>query len=202
MKKFKNLEEGLFFHKYCILCKKPISCPGECTYEISGGGETNYDLSFEYYLWSGTWIRVNARTECVETFTKAYENNYSINTPSSAYKSFSSSPPQSGKEYFCYYISCQSCLNFNYSLQLILNWGTLRIEEVFLNSESVTFHNNGNMYYISNRYSFNKTEFLVDIYNSGYPGPVKNPIIMPLIELDYENPENTLEKVKKLIIFS
>ena len=85
---------------------------------------------------------------------------------------------------------------------MILNWGTLRIEEVFLNSESVTFHNNGNMYDISNRYSFNKTEFLVDIYNSGYPGPVTKPIIMPLIELDYENPENTLEKVKKLIIFS
>jgi hypothetical protein len=175
MKEFESLKEGFFFHKNCILCQEPLH------------GFPKRE-KFNYCLAADLSININVNTEEVKL------NHCTKET---------AIVPTTGTEYFCHYVTCVSCLRFYYSIQITFGWNSMQIEKTCLNSESFSIIKDGYIYSILNRYPVNITEYTCDIYdNEGDFSDVSSPSIkLPLININYNNPRNTVEKIKKLIVF-
>jgi hypothetical protein len=99
--------------------------------------------------------------------------------------------------------SCK-CQKYSFMLQLIVNLKLLNLSEIYLNSEKVIIINQEGRYEIRNVYTTNKTEY------GFFPGNPEVELVdvsykhqlLPLIPLDRQHPDKTLQRIKNLLIFT
>jgi hypothetical protein len=94
-------------------------------------------------------------------------------------------------------IDCISCCQYSYTLQLHLNLSTKKLTSIYLNSETISFEDKGVVHEIKNIYSLKETQY------SCFPkdGSART-TQLPLIELNLDKPKETINRIKKLLIFT
>ncbi len=93
-------------------------------------------------------------------------------------------------------LECYDCCQYSYTLQLKIDTSQLKVVNVVLNSEFFSVEENNILYEIKNNYSKSNTSF------SYYVEDECKSYSLPLVTLDVDNPLQSLNKIKKLIIFS
>jgi len=94
-------------------------------------------------------------------------------------------------------IDCKQCMQYAYTLQLRFDLTDLVVESAILNSEFVSIEDGENVHEIRNVYTMNKTE-----YSHINRKKRHNTLQLPLVSDDLSNPQEVLNRIKKLIIFS
>lgn len=94
-------------------------------------------------------------------------------------------------------MECMSCCQFSYNIQLHMDIIKRKIVGIFLNSENISIEDHGMIHEIKNIYATDET------FYACFPkdGTDKR-IILPLIPLDLKYPQNTINRIKSLLIFS
>jgi hypothetical protein len=102
---------------------------------------------------------------------------------------------------------CGKCERFYYTLQLHIDLNNYILAGVYLNSETIAVDDKkGTIHRIKNVYSTKETEYAYypkgeRVYLDGAHVGRKS-ITIPLISLDVDKPEKTIERLKTLIVFS
>jgi hypothetical protein len=202
MYKFPNLAEALTYHTHCPLCKRHMRIN---TRDIMEADDVylQHRLSFEL-SWNSDrreHLYIDIPTERVTVEVTHYREELAFGTVSSAYSKFGksfSTLMMGGKLYQGVTLECPKCCKYSYTLQIIINLDLKRprVMEVLLNSESISLEDNYKVHEIKNVYNLEKTEYSVFTDNSD------KCINLPLIPLNVNQPQETLDRIKKLVIFS
>jgi hypothetical protein len=96
-------------------------------------------------------------------------------------------------------LSCNDCQQFSYTIQMVVNTKEEYVTKLFLNSEYICLEENGSIVHeINNNYAREITGYRkIAQLNSD-----DQKIEIPLIALNLQNPRETIERIKKLVIFS
>lgn len=104
-----------------------------------------------------------------------------------------------GTNYHGINIECTNvdCSLFDFTIQLQTNLDKNKINHIILNSERVSYEDKeGMLHEIKNVYTNNTTEYTF------YTETESKTKKIPLVPLDFSDPEHTIQRIKKLIIFS
>ena len=115
-----------------------------------------------------------------------------------------------GRLYESLKIGCQKCHQFSYVVQMIIDGTAMRIEHLFLNSEFISWPDKERYitHQINNVYATGKTlygrfsSFERTNLNVRKTFPIDCQINIPLIPLNLNDPTETMERIKKLNLFS
>jgi hypothetical protein len=114
-----------------------------------------------------------------------------------------------GKIYESLKIGCQKCHQFSYVVQVVIDGTAMRVEHLFLNSEFISWSDNNHItHQINNVYATDKTEYskFSSIENTNFNGRKMfrsdYHINIPLIPLNLNDPDETMNRIKKLNLFS
>jgi hypothetical protein len=94
-------------------------------------------------------------------------------------------------------ICCSKCYNFNYAIQVVIDTEINRIKHLFLNSEHIIWTDRNNSHEIRNVYATGQTECTLFRMTDKCQR-----ITVPIIPLNLFNPDETMQRIKKLNIFS
>jgi hypothetical protein len=180
MKIFKTIKEGLKHRTHCVKCNGPLT--------VSSKSKNDDENIFIFLAVSGydEAFAVNRKTEIVSL----------IEDPK-----LKSKPTKKlvfdGQFWTGLYIDCEKCYSYGYTLQLKFDTKTIKLFEISLNSETITFEENDLITEVRNMYGSNESWFMT------YDGSnnVKS-TKLPLIQFNLDKPAETLARVRKLIIFS
>jgi hypothetical protein len=171
IKEFKNLEEA---YKYCDIC--PL-CHNKIIIDGKDEKITIFPLD-KFYK-----VEINNITNKI----KFCLTNVTLGI------NFKNSNLIIGKTICCY-----SCNMYDYMIQLHFNFRKDLLSKIVLNSEFVSIENSKkDVYEISNKYTFNETNFTYFGNNIRFSDVIK----FPLISENLFHPHETLERLKKLSIF-
>lgn len=96
-------------------------------------------------------------------------------------------------------IGCETCNMYSFVIQLWIDLDNKSINDIFLNSESFSWEDEEEtLHEIISSYATNKTKynyFKTDQYASD------GQIVLPLVFIDMNNPKETIDRIKKLLIF-
>lgn len=110
----------------------------------------------------------------------------------------------SGKFLHALHVDCPKCHHYGFTLQVHIDLTKCELEGIFLNSEALLF-NNGDLvnYEFRNNYSSDKTEFTYwDRTNVNPKEMIRaNRVEVPLMNIDFENPFPSVDRIKKLLVF-
>ena len=99
---------------------------------------------------------------------------------------------------------CNRCGNYRYMVQIIIDMGKKQIDDILLNYEQLTWTDGDMIYQFRNIYTYDMAEYTT--CRSGAYGldKVKNYKMtnLPLIPLNLDEPEKTIERIKTLVLFS
>ena len=93
-------------------------------------------------------------------------------------------------------IDCKKCSQYGYVLQVHADMESRKICGLYLNSEWITVENDGVVYEIKDNYATQKT------YYSCYSDKKDQHAEIPLIPLNVQSPFETVDRAKKLLVFS
>lgn len=194
MKQFSCLNEAFSHQNDCPFCHAIIT-RGYASITMNGGetlvefsiGKLTMTLDYN----SGELREYKNTSSFQEVVTKSY--------PVYASNGSAHSVSPSGKQLFGVYCSCNQCGRYTYTLQIHIDMGLSKIVGIFLNSETLCFEEESNLYEIRNVYSSEKTEYKV--FDNDAVSETKT-LNLPLIPLDRSDPNKTLERVKTLVLFS
>lgn len=95
-------------------------------------------------------------------------------------------------------IACANCCDFYYILQIWMSPLLNKVTEISLNSEAIHYIDSvDNLYTIRNNYVYNKTKYSRNLVLSN-----RKDYEIPIIDINYDNIIETIDKIEKLIIFS
>lgn len=206
MKVFNNLLEATTYYGHCHACKK-----GKLVHSL----EMETDGSEHFYKWNlsenvdsdtDDWIIVNAETNKIHDYQQSRNHDayiYSIGTDSfvdviKRRGIYASKPNKDGFLFESIHISCGTCRNFGYTIQIIMNMSSGNVISISLNSEYISYIGSDQQYHtVRNSFTFGKTEYVYSLADGS-----RKTITVPLIPIDLENPAETVGRVKKLGIFS
>lgn len=94
-------------------------------------------------------------------------------------------------------IDCKNCCQYSYTLQIHFNLTEKRLAKIVLNSENISIEDGSMVHEIKNLYSMNKTE-----YSSFSKEGDSHKSALPLLPLDLDNPQDTIARIRKLLVFS
>lgn len=195
-----NTLEAAFKHKTtCPFCDHTIA-PGYIQMSYNGS-ETLVRLR----LGNGT-LTVDYNTGSLKSF-EVPSGNYNI--PTTNYPVYASNGSacyntKSGKELFKVICHCYECSCYVYVLQVHIDWTAQKIIDIVLNSERFSLERGPVLHEIKNIYTTEKTEYTTFTnYESEDDKPNdKQTTTLPLIPMDLENPDKTLNRIKTLVVFS
>jgi hypothetical protein len=200
---FKTINEVLNYRNNCPLCHKGIvsvTSPDVKSYQTLDGFK-------DTLVWDNPQeeITINLNDDSVEKMTlkSGAVQNFGYNT-TVTYVSQSSSSINNGIMYLKLTLECEECQRYSYMAQILIDTKTFKVFKIVMNSEALFLEDDKGSHEITNVYTMGKTEychFPLPNYDSG---PLLNNkgITLPLIDLDLEHPEKTLERIKTLIVFS
>jgi hypothetical protein len=130
-------------------------------------------------------------------YINLYEDNLKIK--SSNKKSLGVNYTYKGITYHKLSIECDCCL-FGYLLQIKTDLSNLKLLEICLNSERISFEDsNGILHEIVNNYIKKNTTYTnYDPYTNYNHSPQS----LPIINLDLDNISNTVKKIKNILVFT
>ena len=181
MIKFKKILDGMTYRKNCPVCHSPLHVNDQDLAEPFSFKKKK--ISFP--LLGDDVLVVNLFSEDIDlklkqsVFAMGYYN-------------------YNGIAYGRVQCECVSCCLYYFVLQVQINMSIKKIENILLNSEFLAFEDaSGFLHEINNIYSLDKCEY--KYYN--IEGDSKK-LDFPIVELDFANPKQTIDKLQKLIIFS
>jgi len=96
---------------------------------------------------------------------------------------------------------CNDCSKYGYVIQVHADLVQMKVAGVYLNSETFSIEKNDTLYEIRNVYPMKKTEYSIFRKGTDFSDQLDKQAELPLIPLDLENPERTLDRIKGLIVF-
>ncbi len=184
MKQFKNLDEAFHHHHSCPFCNEPMKL----------------GYSRLLVLESKTIVTFQVGDATIDV--DYYDNDV-------IWHSEKSKP--SKLEMFRVLTTCDSCSKYGYVLQVHVDSDVMKVIGIYLNSETFSIELGDELYEIKNLYSTGKTTYdkfdrvnidTETVKASGWSGRRNSTISFPLIPMDINNPEKTLDRIKGLVIFS
>jgi len=94
-------------------------------------------------------------------------------------------------------VDCKNCMQYAYTLQLRFDIYEMIVECAILNSEFISVEEGEDVYEIRNVYTMNKTE-----YSHINRKKRHDTLQLPLVSESMAKPEDVLNRIKKLLIFS
>ena len=179
--KFKKIREGIDYRTHCPFCKEELFInerDAQITYK-------NKQPILKFNLMGDDILLINIVTE--EVMTQLRQNI-------SSYGYFNY-----GVNYHGINIECvnSDCGLFDFTLQLQTNIDKREINYVLLNSERISFEDeSGRLHEIKNIYVNEATEYTF------YTESESKTQRIPIIPIDFNNPLKTIQRIKKLIVFS
>jgi len=178
MKQFKTFLEAIEYHPKCVLCdyKMDINDRDLATdmgYEFR---ENKQKISFFVFSNRDDTVTIDPETNEVD---------------------FSLKNIAGGTFYHGLTIDCKSCCQFSYTIQVKIDLKNQILMGTFLNSETISVEDSDIVHEIKNIYATEKTEYA---YFSQSGGSKK--ATFPLIPLNLMAPQETISRIRKLLIFS
>lgn len=199
MMKFYSFLQALSFHSKCPICSKPLQINdrdlvSRAEYPIGHPYQT-----FSFYIGSGTddTMILNPYTEEIEVQHSRHMNPAYYGTGTGAITHSSNYSIYNGLHYQALTISCNSCCQYHYTLQIQADLTERRLIGTYLNSETISVKEGNMVHEVKNVYSMEKTEYAY------FPkdGSSKRSSI-PLVPLNLSDPKETIARIRKLLIFS
>lgn len=106
-------------------------------------------------------------------------------------------PTYDGKFYHALTLDCKYCCKYSYTLQLQFSLKPCKLLGAYLNSENLSLEEGKVVHEIKNVYATEQTHYT----HFAKDGDCKR-ITLPLIPLNLDNPQETVNRIRKLLIFS
>lgn len=186
MIEFKNLDEAFRHHTNCPVCGEKMKANYSELHTSDGKTVIVFKLKDDL-------IEVDYYGDDVKWFT--HEKNVN---------------PQYVLDFFGISITCDDCSKYGYTLKICADRTNNKVTSIHLNSESLSIEKDKELYEIKNIYSLNRTEYIkftkveehTEVLSmSGWLSKRDGTVSLPLIPLDLDNPEKTVERIKGLVIF-
>lgn len=203
MKSFTSVQLAIGYHVLCPLCNSPL--------DLARRGD--YSSSFEYNVhkishkitfplgFGDDELTLDLINEKVEltVFRSVTQPIYTSNIGQvSGYIAGTGPSSYTGYTYRGLTVECKDCLNFSFTIQLVVDISNKTLTDRFLNSEHVIYTDeNKTIHDIKNVYSTEQTH-----YTSFLKGEKEITSIIPLVPLNLKNPPETIARIKKLLIFA
>lgn len=176
MIEFKSLLEALEYHPVCPLCQRVMTL--DCkAWALGEGGYLSFDFGMSNDL------RIEIASQKIA---------WVPNSKSGPYTSFGL--PTKG---LLLNIDCSQCSGFGYTLFLKVDMRTIKIIEMSLNSETIRL--------IDELNNLHEVESVYDIYSKYSQFPLhsrEQGIKIPLIHINIDNPQETIDRARTLATFS
>lgn len=181
IKVFKNIRDGINYLTNCPFCGNELFL-NEKEHSIS---QKKGHPFLTFNLIGEDLLHININTD--EVFVD-------LNQTISSHGYFNYGTNYHGINIECVNVDCSL---FDFTIQLQTNLDKNKINHIILNSERISYEDKqGMLHEIKNIYTSNTTEYT--FYTKSESKNKK----LPLVPLDFNNPENTIQRIKKLIIFS
>lgn len=194
MKHFNSIREALNYQPHCPICH------GRMEADVTN---CDFQMDDNTITWKsdGDELIVDLDTNQIIKYTMTLNNShyYAVNQASFRFRN-------PGLMYSGLRMQCTSdkCLRYDYTIQVIIQLpiGNSDVYHMItLNSEYYTFDEKGITHEIRNVHTTENTEYARFGWSPEGPWDEKT-IVLPLIPLDLQNPNKTLERIKTLIPFS
>lgn len=191
---FSNLSDAIFYRTSCPICKEDLRFKNVSDYSFSG---TTISLSILTSIGDNITISTRgniiekisiSRDNCLIETDSFYKDSAFASTDYSIFDNTLASPIT---------VSCYKCEQFSYHLQVYANLASMKITDIFLERESVSIEDGSLVHEISNFYTAKQTRYSV-VYSDGSSKSIE----IPLLPLNLDKPTETVERIKKLLIFS
>jgi len=193
MKKFRSIQSAINYHKNCPVCFQQMQINDkDLAADYYGDNLDTKSVSFWLDVYQNDILTIHLSNDDVEVTDMVYE----IGEHSTFYIPNTRKVGYHGKFLQGMTLDCKICCKFSYTLQVHVDLEIKKLTGIFLNSETLTVEEGSVVHEIKSIYSTKQTE-----YARFEPGSDKR-VNLPLIPLDLKNPEETIKRVKKLIIFS
>lgn len=196
--KFASFHEAINYHSQCPICQNPLEINDN---RIVHNTKKYHDESTYHYLTFALGedtLTIDTHTERIDiVMNHPYNVIYSMGSPSAHYVKGHGTIPTSGVFIQGFNIDCMICCQFSYTLQMIVDMNEVKLAGVYLNSESVTMETEGIVHEVRNVYSTHKTEYTSFNKSGGHKS-----VSLPIMPLDLQAPQETISRIRKLIIFS
>ena len=198
---FQTINDAINYKINCPLCHTGIV-------SLNSSDVKSYQ-SFDGFRDTLTWttsqeeVVINLNNDTIEKMTlkSGSVQNFGYNTTVN-YVSQSSSSINNGTMYLRMGFNCEKCRRYYYMAQILVDTKSFKAIKILLNSESILLEDEKGSHEITNTYTMAQTEYLH--FTNSNPGPFTagKAITLPLIDLDLDHPEKTLERIRTLIVFS
>jgi hypothetical protein len=200
MKQFHSFKSALEYQERCPLCQgfthiNDRDLAADIGYDYRGEGQR---VTFYVNRREDDTITINPATDEVELILanrmpdKIYDaTTHSITTAQP------SLPIYNGKLLHALTIDCKNCCQYSYTLQLHFDLAEERLTGIFLNSETLSIENDAIVHEIKNVYSAEETRYTYFLKDG-----VEKSSILPLVPLNLTNPNETVSRIRKLLVFS
>ena len=215
MKKFTSLIDGLNYVIVCPICHKPtdLNDLDANILPLSGmayipQSNKNFKGKLQFDLYDTDLLNIDVLTEKIELI-RDYSISGSGRNTQNLY--------DGGILIVRLGIDCNECCQYGYLLQISIDLEKMIVNGVYLDSEILSIEKGNVVHEIRNSYSRSETNY--DIINRSREhatqmtsdgmheieetiDTVDKSIMLPLFPLDINNPEETLQRINKLIVFS
>ena len=212
MKQFASLTDGLNYVTVCPMCHTPTDIndldadlmPISVPYETPHNKDLKGKLQFDLY--DTDILNLDIETGTAELIRDAMMSSYNT-----------SQMYAGGTLLVRLGVDCNDCCQYNYLLQLHIDLTKMALIKTVLDSETLSIEKGDvvheiknsyvkdeTMYYIVNRSRSLATQMTSDGMQEiqQLTDTVDKSITLPLFPLDLLNPEETLQRITKLIVFS
>lgn len=188
---YHNLDHALACNKTCPACEGPtilnngqVFGPGPLLMLSHGDDEICIDIETH-----DIQLQVNRHEEMIIGNSPIYYNS----------KMNNSYIQYGGKYAIKMQINCPNSKRHFYSvLQLWMDLDKRKLESVYLNSVSSYFQDDKKVNHMIKNLYMNSTT----CYSYGRISDITTEIVVPIIPINFQNPQETIDRVKKLVIFS
>lgn len=194
---FSSLQDGLHYFTECPLCKSSMKIENLGFKQVlyGRGNQLGYTLLFS--LDYDDKLIVNPVTEEVIIDLVGEENSSNPRNYTSYKLNTNSYINYNGTMFHGVPISCSKCGCFSYTIKLYVDLNNRRLLETTLSNIKLAVKEETKIHEITNYFGKEQTIYcLVDEARSS------KPVILPFIEMNLEDPTETLDRIKKLLVFS
>lgn len=186
MIQFKNLDEAFHHHYKCPMCGDVMTAAYSTLLVNQGKTTITFKLGDDSVV-------ADYYGDDIEWFSERNTNSQYV------------------LDFFGVSIRCDGCSKYGYTIRVKADRSKKKIIDIVMNSESLSIEKDEDLYEIKNIYSLGRTEYdkftKVDVDDgtvkmSGWQGRRNGTVVLPLIPLNLDDPEKTLDRIKGLIVFS
>lgn len=212
---FHNLQHALDFRQYCPFCSERMLIEGRAKIETVFNDRTytvskpvrHFSTRISWRTEDGEEIWFNPSENTIEIAYR-YANDMPIGSDVHCSSPRFNRTPKAiydGHLYEKMKLVCEHCGNYEYMVQIVIDVGRKRIDEIVLNHEKLEWKEATNQIHrVRNVYTFDQTEYTTFFPGDGKYDKVKEwkQTTLPLIPLNLDELQKTIDRIKTLVLFS